>query len=230
MKFKRLTYFKRSLNFQLETLNEYINESHQNLITKQKVLEKELSEALEGIDDPDYTQNIIDNYLDENLKYFKDFPSYFNESSFLMVYSFLEANLARICKYARLDLNAHNTTTQITALPTKSYIQDSKKYLETNCELSLNAKENVWRKLDKLRDFRNFIAHNNLDLKQTKDSTEKAKKKKTVNYINRVFKKCVTVDNAERYKIENHQLIVDTLKLVEEYLFYVIETASKKCQ
>lgn len=230
MKFNRLTYFKQSLEFRFETLNDYIEESHQNLITKQKILDNELSETLEGIDDPDYTQNIIDNHLDENLKYFKDFPSYFNESSFLMIYSFLEANLARICKYARLDLNTHNPKTPITTLPTKSYIQDSKIYLETTCRLSLKSKENVWRKLDKLRDFRNFIAHNNLDLKQTKNAIEKARKKETINYINRVFKKCVTIDYAEKYKIENHQLIVETIKLVEEYLFYVIEVVPKKCK
>lgn len=230
MKFKRLTYFKQSLKFQIETLKDYIEESNQNLKTRQETIDGELREMLEGIEDPEYTQNIIDNYLDENLKYFKDFPSYFNESSFLMIYSFLEANLARICKYARLDLNAHNLPIQITTLPAGSYIQDSKKYLETICRLSLKRKENVWRKLDKLRDLRNFIAHNNLDLKQTKNAVERGKKKQTINYINRVFGKCVITDRIDKYKIENHKLIVKTINLVEEYLFFVIETVSKKCK
>jgi len=230
MKFKRLPYLKRLLRLRLETLNDYIDESHENLIAKQQSLDYKLDNALEGIDDSDNTQNIIDNHLDENLKYFKDFPSYFNESSFLIVYSFLEANLARICKLARLDINTYNPKAPIITLPKSSYLQDSKKYLVTDCGLSLKSKENVWRKLDNLRDFRNFIAHNNLDLKQTKNLTEKAKKKNTVNYINRVFKKCVIIDNAEKYKIENHQLILDTLKLTEEYLFYVIEQVLKKCK
>lgn len=53
---------------------------------------------------------------------FNDFPTYLNESSFRIVYSFLETNLTRICKYTQLDLNTSRQTMSITALPVSGYI------------------------------------------------------------------------------------------------------------
>lgn len=227
MAFRRLHYFQESLKFQLESLNDYVRESTQNLKQKQTDLDKDLKDALAGLDDSDVTQHIVDNFLDENLKYYKDFPSYLNESSFLIIYSFFETNLARICKYTRLDLNITRSS-PINALPKSSYIIDSKDYLVQTCGLSLKREEASWRKLDKLRDFRNFIAHNNLDLKQTKNAADKASKKKTINYINRVFGKSISTDNLHKSKIDRDELITEMLLLIEKYLQFVVDIAIKK--
>ncbi len=230
MAFRRLYYFKETLKFQLESLNDYIRETSENLKQKQTELDRDLKSTLTDIDDSNVTQNIIDNFLEENLKYYNDFPSYLNESSFLIIYSFFETNLARICKYTRLDINASRATTSITALPKSSYIQDSKNYLLKTCRLSLAGKEVSWRKLDKLRHVRNFIAHNDLDLKQVKDARDKINKRKTINYINRVFGKCIIINDLEKCKIENEKLVSDALILVQDYLFFVIDKALKKAK
>ncbi|MGN6802390.1 MAG: hypothetical protein ACTHJN_10815 [Ginsengibacter sp.] len=230
MSYRRLYYFKQTLQFRLETLHDYLRESSENLKQKQKELDNDLKNALVDVDDSDVSHNIVDIFLDENLKYYDDFPSLLNESSFIIIYSFFETNLARICKYARLDINASKGMSFINAVPSSSYIKDSKSYLTHICGLSLKAKEPSWRKLDVLRDFRNFIAHNGLDLKQTKNASEKSKKRKTITYVNRVFGKSITINDLEKCKIKNEKLVADMLRLVEDYLFFVIEKALKKAK
>ena len=220
----RLYYFKELLKSEIPVLREYILESVKNLEDKQQTLDSEFRSVLATINDAEQSQYMIDNFLDDNLKYYKGFPSYLYESSVLISYSFFESSLYKICQLTRLDFNKRNETVPIANEPKKSYIHDSKGYLEKTIGLSLSKKEATWKKLDKLRDLRNFIAHSNMDLRRTKNPTDRAVKKETIAYLNRVFTKCIRIDYGQKYKIDKSDLVIKQLDLIEEYLYFVIDT------
>ncbi len=229
MAFKRLYYVKEIVKFEIAALRQYLEENLNSIRSKQESLHGELNKTLETIDDKESEQHFIDQFLDNSLIYFEGFPKYFNDSTYLIFYSFFEANLAKVARIAKTDLNTHNKK-KITASPANNYAHGSKDFLTKHCLLKIKAKENIWKKLNKLRDYRNFIAHNNSHLKQTGDATSRAKKKNTVNYINRVFGKCISTDDLGQCHIENPKLLISMLDLVETYLFFVIDKTMKKCK
>lgn len=229
MAFKRLYYVKEIVKFEITALRQYLEENLDGIRLRQESLHGVLKKSLETIDDKESEQYLIDQFLDDSLIYFEGFPKYFNDSTFLIIYSFFEANLAKVARIAKTDLNTHNKK-KITASPANNYAHGSKNFLTNHCLLKIKAKENIWKKLNKLRDYRNFIAHNNSHLKQTGDATARANNKNTVNYINRVFGKCIGTDNLGQCHIENPKLLSLMLGLVENYLLFVIDKGMKKCK
>lgn len=221
---RRLFYFKKVLEFQMETLKEYLEQNIESIKSKQEKLNVEFRTYQSAIKDDEDAQIFMDSFLDSNLKYYTDFPAYFNDSALMILYSFFESSFARICTLTKLDMN-NVRAIKITASPRKSYASYSKSFLETECRFRLGAKNNVWKKIDRIRDYRNFIAHNNSNLKEAKD---KVYKKATINYINRVFNKPLKGDSLEKYYIEDARFILTFLSLINNYLNFVIDKGIKK--
>lgn len=225
MKSKHLLYFKKLLESQLETLKEYIDESYESIKKKQKIFEGKLSIDLIGIDYKDEEQEVIDRCFDDYSKYYKDFPSYFNEATFLILYSFFESNLAKICEKTRMIVNK-NEIHQVIQDPKKTYILDSKKFLVGECKILLDEKENIWFGINHLREFRNFIAHDSMDLVRIK--SKKQEKLDAISYINEEFGECIKLTQLYKYRIENHKFINEAFMLFEQYLYFVIDQVDRK--
>jgi hypothetical protein len=226
--FKRLRYFKQSLQFKLETLKAYINKTSKEMVDRQNALDDELQNAIRDTYDEDEKQQIIDFFLDDNLRYFDEFPNYFYESAFIIIFSFYEANLATICKYTRLDLNPLNPEA-IGALPTKSYVPGSYFFLTRVCELDLTPLNSTYEKLEYMRDLRNFIAHNDFDLKHVANESSYLQREKTIKSINDWLENSIGVDNLKKCNIQRSELITEGLQLIEDFLLFVIEQALTKC-
>jgi hypothetical protein len=228
MSFIRLYYFKETLKFQSSALKGYIQESQNILNSKQRNLDEELKTALAQISNPDEEQQIINFFLDDNLQYYDDFPKYLNESTFLIIYSFFETKLATICRLFRIDIEINKK--KVLPHSKGSYFNDSENFLKDVCKLKLGADKKFVKRLNQLRRYRNFITHNDSDFKHIKSHEKRLNHKKNIDYINRVFGKSIVIDSLKKCSIKNEKLIPEFLNLVEEYLYYVIDTAIKKLE
>lgn len=222
--FRRLFYGEQLIKMQALTLKDYIQENIDNTKEKQKTLNVELEEAINQEEDDEYRHHLQDLFLDENLKYYDEYPKFFTDASLVILYSFFEYNLHRICKLTQADLNA-NGKNNIRAFSEKPYVGNSKMFLEKECNIKLSGKENLWKKIDKIRDYRNFITHNNSSLALCND---KVAKRATIVYINRVFKKPIEIDHLNQCHIKKMEWLLEVWDILYEYLLFVISKARKK--
>lgn len=222
---RQLRVLQEILKFRISDLRDYINDSNKYLKGKQTELDQDLKDKLAEIDDEEDQQQTIDWFLDDNLKYFSDFPEIQHDALFLVIYSFFELSLSRICTMVICDASVR----KITLTPPKdNYVATSKNWLISTAKVKIKAKENIWSKLNRLREYRNFIAHNGSNLQHTRNAADKIKKKETISYINRYFKKPIAENQHGECHIEKVDLLLDFLSLVEVYLNFVITQGLKK--
>ncbi len=214
------------IEFKIEALKDYAKEIENSLQEKQAELHSEFKKELDEVTDDDERQRMIDWFLDDNLKFYDDFPKMQRDALFLISYSFFELSLARICQMVIRDAKTKKLTL---TPPTKVYAYASKKFLDNVANVKIKRKENLWKKLNQLREYRNFIAHNGSNLQLINDKADKVKKITSIKYINKyIVKEAIKNDRLKQYHIEKKELLEKFIDLIENYLQFVITQSIKK--
>jgi len=91
---------------------------------------------------------MIDWFLDDNLKYFTNFPEIQNDALFLVIYSFFEISLSRVCSMVARDAKVRGI---ILAPATNNYIEGSKKFLVHAANIKIKAKEKYLEEIKQIK-------------------------------------------------------------------------------
>jgi hypothetical protein len=204
-----LQLYKAHTISELKIFTEFINHNSVHITSLQEIFERRYNEGAPpsgyGEDEP------TDNYWQfEHYKFHEAFPTFYLQTIFYGLYSFLETRLLSLCenihrlkgyKIKPSDLNSDN------------YLDLSRKYLSLVANIDTNDLNDKWSKIRDYQKIRNCLIHNNGVVKK-----ERLKEwQRLVENIQNVSL------NSNRIAIDNDKFLLDFIELVNQYILEVLE-------
>lgn len=143
-----------SIQIELDSLNNYIDDIAENIYQKQTELEKLHAETRD--DSPDFAEELDSYFSDEYHRYHQLFPTFAYNSTLVSQFSFFESRLKILCE---LDQSKNFSPIKLSDLAGKD-IDKCKKYLQKVVGLNFSDVQNNWKKITDIQNLRNNIVHN----------------------------------------------------------------------
>lgn len=174
----------------------------------QQEFEKEFNKS-EITNERDSSQ---DTYWDhEYLKINEIFPSFFRQTTFIGLYSFLETRLHSLCDNLQ---RFKNYDTKISESKGKNYIEKSKTYLKLVAGLDLDDLNTEWTKIKNYQKIRNCFVHCNGNVMA--DKSQPLDKQKFFAPVKSNINLGIEVDGT--IKILNNNFLLNFINVIEIYL------------
>lgn len=199
---------------EVKSFKNYIIESRNNISERQNSFNDMIKENLKSY--PNNEQIIYAWFDDEHYQYNEFYPTIFNNSTLLSIYSFFEFNLKNLCiSMSKCEKFAG----ELDDLNDRNLIKKSKKYLTLIANLDLKDIESIWVKITDFQKIRNCIVHNNSNIVQQKDIPIEMQKLYSIVNGNKHLKLDI---RKGAFVIDNDQFLLDMLDLTENYLLTII--------
>lgn len=209
-----LEFLSSTIELEAKSFKEYILDSRISVKKQQDEFNSKIDNQMNL--NPDGAQEIHEFYEDEYYQFNEFYPSTFNNSTLIMIYSFFEYNLRSMCNYLH-RIQGHKIS--LDDLQGNNYIEKSKKYLTLVVGLNLDDLEMTWNKITKIQNIRNCIVHNNSNIRKSKKQDLKNSDLYKVIKSNPNLKL-----NEEKgtFSISDDQFLIDVIETVEIYLIEIV--------
>ena len=207
--------FQNLIEMELKEFEDFLNETSEELKTKQKKLEKDYEQANKEAE-VDLEHNVYSFFEDDIHKYFKVFPIYTYNPLLLSLYGQFESWLKKLCD---LDSRKEFSNVKVADLAGVNYIEKSRRYLKLVAEIDLEDTMLEWHKITLLQKIRNCIAHNNSNI--IKNKSIPVEKQELYNTLVDDARIEFNKDNGDFY-IKEKEYLLEAIALVRKYLLNVI--------
>lgn len=209
-----LEFHRVTILTEIKSFKDYIIENHNSMSERQTAFNDMIEEKVKSY--PDNEQEVYEWFEDDLYQYNEFYPTMFNNSTLLSIYSFFEFSLKNLCtslsKYWQYKI-------QLDDLDGRNYIEKSKKYLILIANLDLTDIDSIWQEITKFQKIRNNIVHNNSNIIRQKDKPLEKQLLYPIVNSNRYLK--LNIEKGT-FIIENNQFLLDMLDLIEKYLTSII--------
>ncbi len=151
-----------TIRIELNSLDDYIDETAATLELKKKELEKQYKAARE--ENPEDDSDLDMYFSDEFHRYHELFPTFTFNSILVSLFSFFESRLKFLCelhhrkKLSNVKLNDLSGTD----------IEKCKRYLTLVAEINFNSFQIMWKRITDIQKLRNSIIHNTSKISKEK--------------------------------------------------------------
>ncbi len=154
--------YRAHTSSELTSLKEYINHSAKSILSAQQDFEREYAQETKGEVNPS-EQDYWDH---EYYKVIEIFPSFYRQSTFIGLYSFLEERLNSLCDQLR---RFKKYKIKLSDLSGENIIEKSKKYLRLVVDLEIEGLDTLWLKITEYQKIRNCFVHLNSSIIRDKE-------------------------------------------------------------
>jgi len=209
-----LSFHRHSVSNEIEIFKNYIVDNRTSINNAKEELVKKINEEIEKYQGQEH--DIHEYYQDQYYQYKEFYPSIFNNSTLLSLYSFFELNLKELC-------NTIGTHSDLKRKPKhlngQNYVEKSRHYLELVIGINLSDLQATWEKITFYRRIRNKIAHNNSSIvEKSGPITSQPLYDLIVSNPNLKLK-----DTNGTFFISNDQFLLDFCDLIEHYIVPIIQ-------
>ncbi len=199
-----------SIRTELSSLKNYIIDNKNSISKMQQEFKSMIESELKK--HPENEQDIYEAYADNYSEVSNYYPTIFNNSTLIVLYSFFESNMKNICDL----LHEHKPYKKKVK---GSYIEESKKYLQSIAMIDLSDLGSLWEKINKYRKIRNSIVHNNSNIIESEGKvTEQPLYQIIKNYCS------LTLDEKNgTFTITDNKFLISFIDISEKYLTSIIK-------
>lgn len=200
---------------ELSSFTAFINLSGENILLAQNKFEELYNSEIEINNESD-DQPKDDYWNYEYIKVHEIFPSFYRQSTFIGLYSFLETRLYSLCD------NLHRVK-GLCNLSGDTRIENSKIYLknELGIEINTNDLKIFWDTIKDFQKIRNCLVHNNGYLTYLAIN-----KQQTLRVI--ISKNPYSELSSNRIQITDDKFLLDFIGIIKEYLLALFDKISKE--
>lgn len=201
-----------SIKIEMNSFEEYINDTTQTLNKKQRELEKEYQKQITGNEGDEE----VDMFLsEEHQKYHKTFPAITYNSILVSQFSFFENELRDFC-----DLDARKNFSKIKISDLYgSDIEKCKRYITLVAEINFEDFDEIWKQILIIQNLRNSIVHKSSKLDSTKSHIIKfVKSEKRLKYN----------EELENFYVNDPSFLINFNILILEFFKILVNKLSSK--
>ncbi len=211
-----LQLYKMHTFTELSSFNEYISHSIASINNAQQEFEDEYKKFESKHSNEEDDSGWIDYWSEEHIKFHEIFPTFFRQSTFISLYSFLETRLQSLCNNLQ---RTKQYNIKISDLAGENYIEKSKKYLKLVVGLNLDDLNTQWTKITDYQKIRNCFVHANGNI--ITDKTQPLDKQKFYQAAKKNTD--LKIESSGEVKIENDAFLTKFIKVIEDYLKALLE-------
>ena len=198
----------KKTDFEIKYLKIYLSSSTESLKIRESILKKEMQKDIDKkVDDESFIQDLYEKEVGK-------ISSYFYHSSIVLIYTFLENSLYKICSEIQIETNSPLSYKDLSG---NNIIKKSKYYLQITSGIEFTEANKLWDRITQFQKLRNDIVHQN----STISGSDEAVREKNEKNLKNMFPE-IKIEESD-FVLKDCSLPIEFIDLISDFLKFIYE-------